>query len=101
MRRSPIISAPGRIRTCDPRIRSPMLYPAELRGQCLRLRYATNGVHTALTKLARPCKHCSLSNLEAKYAKVAGMSPVEDHESDLTRKQRREQAREQRKAMEE
>jgi len=29
------------------------------------------------------------------------MSPVEDHESDLTRKQRREQAREQRKAMEE
>jgi protein-disulfide isomerase len=29
------------------------------------------------------------------------MSPVEDHESDLTRKQRREQAREQRKALEE
>ena len=25
--------APGRIRTCDPRIRSPMLYPAELRGR--------------------------------------------------------------------
>ena len=24
--------APDRIRTCDPRIRSPMLYPAELRG---------------------------------------------------------------------
>jgi hypothetical protein len=24
--------APGRIRTCDIRIRSPMLYPAELRG---------------------------------------------------------------------
>ncbi len=32
---------------------------------------------------------------------VASMSPVEDHESDLTRKQRREQAREQRKAVEE
>jgi protein-disulfide isomerase len=29
------------------------------------------------------------------------MTPVEDHESDLTRKQRREQAREQRKALEE
>jgi len=26
------ISAPGMIRTCDLRIRSPMLYPAELRG---------------------------------------------------------------------
>ena len=28
---SPGLSAPGRIRTCDRRIRSPMLYPAELR----------------------------------------------------------------------
>jgi hypothetical protein len=26
-----IVSAPCRIRTCDRRIRSPMLYPAELR----------------------------------------------------------------------
>jgi hypothetical protein len=26
-------SAPGRIRTCDPRIRSPLLCPAELRAQ--------------------------------------------------------------------
>jgi hypothetical protein len=26
----PDLSAPGRIRTCDPRIRSPLLYPAEL-----------------------------------------------------------------------
>lgn len=26
-------STPGRIRTCDLRIRSPLLYPAELRGQ--------------------------------------------------------------------
>ena len=25
--------APGRIRTCDLRIRSPLLYPAELRAQ--------------------------------------------------------------------
>jgi hypothetical protein len=29
----PIPYAPGRIRTCDLRIRSPLLYPAELRGQ--------------------------------------------------------------------
>jgi hypothetical protein len=27
------LSAPGRIRTCDLRIRSPLLYPAELRGR--------------------------------------------------------------------
>jgi protein-disulfide isomerase len=42
----------------------------------------------------------SLSKLEAKYVKVAAMSPVEP-ESDLTRKQRREQARDERKAIEE
>ena len=28
-----IPGAPGRIRTCDPRIRSPTLYPAELRAR--------------------------------------------------------------------
>ncbi len=28
-----LASAPGRIRTCDPRIRSPLLCPAELRAQ--------------------------------------------------------------------
>ena len=27
------VSTPGRIRTCDPGIRNPMLYPTELRGQ--------------------------------------------------------------------
>jgi protein-disulfide isomerase len=47
-----------------------------------------------------PSRHKSLSNLQAKCAKVASMSPVEP-ESDLTRKQRREQAREERKAIEE
>ena len=26
-----LIGAPGRIRTCDPRIRNPVLYPTELR----------------------------------------------------------------------
>src|SRR5919202_644802 len=30
------ISAPGRIRTCDPRIRTPMLCPAELRAQMVK-----------------------------------------------------------------
>jgi hypothetical protein len=28
--------APGRTRTCDPRLRRPMLYPAELRAQAFR-----------------------------------------------------------------
>ena len=28
------VGAPGRIRTCDRRIRSPLLYPAELQGRC-------------------------------------------------------------------
>jgi hypothetical protein len=27
------VGAPGRIRTCDPRIRNPVLYPSELRGR--------------------------------------------------------------------
>src|SRR5690349_14154840 len=29
----PIKNAPGRSRTCDPRFRKPMLYPAELRAR--------------------------------------------------------------------
>ena len=32
-----LIGAPGRIRTCDPRLRRPMLYPAELQAQDLYL----------------------------------------------------------------
>jgi protein-disulfide isomerase len=42
-----------------------------------------------------------LGALEQKSVKVASMSPVESDEEDLTRKQRREQARADRKAMEE
>src|SRR5690606_15226701 len=34
--------APGRIRTCDPRIRNPVLYPAELRAR-VDLPYSTGG----------------------------------------------------------
>lgn len=29
----PTVSTPGRTRTCDPGIRNPMLYPAELPGR--------------------------------------------------------------------
>ena len=83
-RRQRWLSAPGWIRTSDPRIRSPMLYPAELRGRamiCPMVPY--------------------LGALEQKSVKVPCMSPVESDEEDLTRKQRREQARAERKAMEE
>lgn len=43
--------APGRIRTCDLRIRSPLLYPAELRA--LRRRSA-HGYYTAIQSSPRP-----------------------------------------------
>jgi protein-disulfide isomerase len=60
-----------------------MLYPTELRGR------------------AQICNMVPyLGALEQKSVKVASMSPVESDE-DLTRKQRREQARSDRKAMEE
>ena len=35
-------NAPGRIRTCDLRIRNPLLYPAELRAQFIILQYVTS-----------------------------------------------------------
>jgi protein-disulfide isomerase len=61
-----------------------MLYPAELRGR------------------AQICNMVPyLGALEQKSVKVPSMSPVESDEEDLTRKQRREQARADRKAMEE
>ena len=41
-------NTPGRIRTCDLRIRNPLLYPAELRAQPLLLEYVR----------ARPASRC-------------------------------------------
>jgi len=60
-----------------------MLYPAELRGRTICFMVPYFGAR------------------EQKSVKVPYMSPVESDEEDLTRKQRREQARENRKAMEE
>ncbi len=39
---------PGRVRTCDLRLRSPLLYPAELPGRVLQLLYSigTKGIIT-------------------------------------------------------
>ena len=42
-------NAPGRIRTCDRRIRNPMLYPAELRAQLL----ITHGFSTRTARFSR------------------------------------------------
>jgi hypothetical protein len=46
--------APGRIRTCDPRIRSPTLYPAELRAQSV-------GTSRGWAILARPLQGLRVS----------------------------------------
>ncbi len=75
--------APGVIRTHDLRIRSPLLYPAELRGP---------------GATARNIGH--LTRLEQKRVESGPMSSGQDDEGDLTRKQRREQARGERKALE-
>ena len=40
--------APGEIRTPDPRIRSPMLYPAELRAPCFDSKAFGPGINTVL-----------------------------------------------------
>ena len=59
--------APGRIRTCDQRIRSPTLYPAELRAPCLGAEtpwqdqsLSDRGLFTLVGSRARP-QRASLS----------------------------------------
>ena len=92
------LDAPGWIRTSDPRIRSPMLYPAELRGRGGALREsAPRGCDARHRPLHRGT---NLGTIEPKPVKVAPMSSSIEGEEDLTRKQRREQAREQRKELE-
>lgn len=49
-----IHGAPGRIRTCDLRIRSPLLYPAELRAP---RRSAARWYYTAIRGRRRPLAH--------------------------------------------
>ena len=39
--------APGRTRTCNPRLRRPVLYPVELRAQCLQIRRFASGENDA------------------------------------------------------
>ena len=41
------VGTPGRIRTCDPRLRRPMLYPAELRARALESTTYGNPLNTA------------------------------------------------------
>jgi hypothetical protein len=47
-------NAPGRIRTCDPRIRSPTLYPAELRGRGHGATIARDSAEVRVMASARP-----------------------------------------------
>ena len=50
------VGAPGRIRTCDPRLRRPMLYPTELRARALFSRSYKDRPSTAISEcqLFRP-----------------------------------------------
>src|SRR5215211_1537039 len=47
------ISAPGRTRTCDPRLRRPLLYPAELPG---RVPAQSLGARAAPDEVSDPCR---------------------------------------------
>jgi integrase len=52
-----LAGTPGRIRTCDPRLRRPLLYPAELRAQtCASTAYSTRwGTSTASSNRRETC----------------------------------------------
>ena len=117
--------APGRTRTCDPRIRNPTLYPAELRrrGVSNSIVWRSSPRHAGRVGSAgraataipseRPRPRGSrpretlgshgtgtLSKLDPEPVKVDPMTPVSGTDPDLTRKERREQARTERKAIE-
>ena len=91
-----------------------MLYPAELRGRGRPLRapdghrrvgahcpqsWHVAGIDRGAAPPARARRSPHLGRIELNRVKVGDMSSLED-DADLTRKQRREQAREQRKALE-
>src|SRR3954452_17862932 len=77
-------SAPGRIRTCDPRLRRPLLYPTELRApagctsRCARLRdkLTCSGV----TRNERPGPAAGSPDLQARrqVRNRPGTPPVRD-----------------------
>jgi integrase len=59
---SAISGTPGRTRTCDPRLRRPLLYPAELRALA-RVLIAVLGSASAVETLASPRHYFPLSTL--------------------------------------
>src|SRR5205807_8459550 len=97
-------SAPGWIRTSNPRLRRPVLYPVELQGPHPSLRLAPSARSQpwhgwAAGTSADPVQY--LDGVDASAVKRSLMSTIEgDDEQDLTRKQRREQARAKRRELE-
>src|ERR1700732_1593573 len=96
-------SAPGWIRTSNHRLRRPVLYPVELQGRRLYLRAWARRTRTAGASggAAKPWAD-PLQYLDSVEPPAVQRSPVStvDNEQDLTRKQRREQAREKRRELE-
>ena len=73
--------APGRIRTCDPRFRKPMLYPTELRAQLLVIAVVTSFPAAAFLV------YCNLDCNDLRPIMVRGLQfgcsihgSIEDHE---------------------
>jgi len=64
------VSAPGRTRTCDPRLRRPSLYPAELRGLAVKVKARSRRLASAPSLMATAAsaiiQAASLSPAEAK-----------------------------------
>ena len=71
-RADPLTSAPRRIRTSDPRLRRPMLYPAELLVQCQHSLFASRiAAGSAYTK-----PRCALTRHFLYLAERAGFEPA-------------------------
>ena len=71
--------APGRIRTCDPRLRRPLLYPAELRAQTAKLKNWSgmrdlNPRHPAPKAGALP--DCAIPRLPVHYTRKKGITSL-------------------------
>jgi hypothetical protein len=64
--------APGRSRTCDPRFRKPMLYPAELRARTPTARCRRNG------RLYRPVEVVKCTTVAAEPEQSGASAVIED-----------------------
>ena len=67
--------APGRTRTCDPRLRRPSLYPAELRGLAVTVN-ATPRRFTRIGRLLAAATACALASLASPGSPAAARTPA-------------------------